>query len=641
MRTTCLGADARGIITPRVVSVPADQYVRHTHKGCVRLSDPETRNAHFVPNLVGLGEFVSSLQSGLLPTKKMLPSRYSIKEGESGRFLTCVEAPNISVSVERGFTVSASGARKYPEHTMFLDGAAQGKPFIDVGRKVYNLDHHEGCVRPFTLATCEQAMVLVLKGLDLRVGDWRVYGNEPDLDTVLAIWVILNHMRLTGEDDEIRYKIAPLVRLQGLIDTHGLELRDFSGFSHQRQRTTLDQIEQLRNSELELKKEGLWQTADFLEYTATVLRTIDELVYSARHFDDLKVIEELARIPISADRIAVICASEEGIYEVEAQMRKIHGDRIGLIILQKDKETYTLRQTDSFLPVALDRLYERLNTLDPRVKHHSRWGGSTDIGGSPRGVGTGLTHQEIALICRWVFQPADQATRLQSLGLAAAWTLITVILTTLPSIISRWQGGNLEGWLLSPPGAAWESVVVFFSIAVLCVAWVIKRGPRCFAHLKMAGWGWLMFLPLCCGALALTMGALVDGSVAEVSRPMTLLNLVAAAMAFEVLFRGAMFGFLSQLYRIMRPGGPWFLSVPLLTSSALSGWVAVTLYRPPNLLITEITLLPGYIIWVVSVFGLALILGIVRERWRSLLAPVLLHCLAAMAVAILAIPLVS
>ena len=51
--------------------------------------------------------------------------------------------------------------------TIFLDGAAKGEPFMDASRGIYNLDHHEGCVRSFTLSTCEQAMILIRKGLDL------------------------------------------------------------------------------------------------------------------------------------------------------------------------------------------------------------------------------------------------------------------------------------------------------------------------------------------------------------------------------------------------------------------------------------------------------------------------------------------
>jgi hypothetical protein len=65
------------------------------------------------------------------------------------------------VRIKRGFCLTASAAQSAAPGSIFLDGAAQAGPFMDTRREVYNLDHHEGCVRPFTLATCEQALVLV------------------------------------------------------------------------------------------------------------------------------------------------------------------------------------------------------------------------------------------------------------------------------------------------------------------------------------------------------------------------------------------------------------------------------------------------------------------------------------------------
>src|SRR6059036_2949344 len=120
-------------------------------------------------------------------------------------------------------TIADSAARKAAPGTIYLDGAAEGGPFLDVEKGLFNLDHHEGCVRSFTLATCEQAMVVIRKGMDLQRRDWTIYANDPDLDTVLAIWVLLNHVRLNELNGKTRVRIMPLLRLQGLIDAQGLE----------------------------------------------------------------------------------------------------------------------------------------------------------------------------------------------------------------------------------------------------------------------------------------------------------------------------------------------------------------------------------------------------------------------------------
>src|SRR5512136_1016088 len=144
-----------------------------------------------------------------------LPDRYVIKEMAKVRVLSCTEAPTLSVRVERGYTVTAAAARRAAPGTIYLDGAAQAEPFVDAEKQVYNLDHHVGCVRAFTLATCEQAMVMVRRRLNLRERDWTVFANESDLDTILAIWALLNHIQLNDEDPEIRNRILPLLRLQG------------------------------------------------------------------------------------------------------------------------------------------------------------------------------------------------------------------------------------------------------------------------------------------------------------------------------------------------------------------------------------------------------------------------------------------
>ena len=120
------------------------------------------------------------------------PQRYAVRETDSGRFLVCVETPNLCVHIKPGMTVSAGAAGKSAPGTIYLDGVAQTGPLLDHNRQVYNFDHHEGCVRLFTLSTSEQVLLMLKKGLDLRSRDWNIYANDPDLDAVLAIWLLLN-----------------------------------------------------------------------------------------------------------------------------------------------------------------------------------------------------------------------------------------------------------------------------------------------------------------------------------------------------------------------------------------------------------------------------------------------------------------
>ncbi|MBC2742416.1 MAG: hypothetical protein HGJ93_05030 [Desulfosarcina sp.] len=319
------------------------------------------------------------------------PDRYAVKGVGTDRVLTCLEAPNLQVIIKAGLTVTASAARKAPPGTIYLDGVAQTEPFLDHEKKVYNLDHHEGCVRTFTLATCEQALIMCVKGLDLRDREWKIFANEPDLDTILAIWIIFNHQRVNNREAINRRSLFALVRLEGIIDALGLELRELSGLPADLLQKLMRVIDRLRTEELELKKAGEWTKTDFLEYTVGVLRKLDQFLIKLGELDDFKGVEELARIELTNNRIAVVVASDLGIYELEPHLAKLYGNRLGWVALRRRGNEYTLRQMDLFMPVNLEDVYQRLNFMDPAVKGRmgvNRWGGSGDIGGSPRDRGT-------------------------------------------------------------------------------------------------------------------------------------------------------------------------------------------------------------------------------------------------------------
>jgi len=217
-----------------------------------------------------------------------LPNRYVINDSSAGRVLICLEAPNIAVRIETGLTISASAARKSSPGTIYLDGVAQCEPFMDNEKQTYNFDHHKGCIRPFTLSTCEQVLVMILKGMDLRSREWSVFANEPDLDTILAIWLILNHLRIRNKDSNRLRFLYALVRLEGIIDSHGLEMTEFSGLPPELYKKTLEVIDYLRIEEMDLKKNARWEGKDSLEHTALILQKIDRIIYRSEDLVDFK-----------------------------------------------------------------------------------------------------------------------------------------------------------------------------------------------------------------------------------------------------------------------------------------------------------------------------------------------------------------
>ncbi len=581
------------------------------------------------------GESVTAALDGTIrpPTEAAtLPQRYMVRCDDTGWYLTCLEAPNVAVRLDRRTSVTAQAARRASAGTIYLDGAAQCEPFLDTGRRVYNLDHHEGCVRPFTLATCEQALVLVRKGLDLRAGEWTVICGEPDLDTVLAIWVLLNHARLFTQDPRVRNRVIPLIRVEGAIDALGFDLLDLTGLPEELVVATQATIDRLRARELALKRDGTWSDSDPAEYAVAVLREIDKLVYSPEDFTGLTEVEELGRVALRGDRIAVLCRSEVGIYETERHLRRVHSERVGIILLQKNSSTYTLRQVDPFLHAGLAPLYDRLNQLDPAVTAQARWGGSSDIGGSPRDRGTRLQPEDLLEVCRRVYRPSRTRGRFARLVQVVALAGAAALLAGLAGgsgIVAAFSARFFSLGPARPLDIA--AVVALLAVAILGTA--ARRFPRAFGLRLPHGLRWMVpLLPL------VVIAAVAGGAWTPVPVSLTLppggagrlaFASLALAAACELLFRGALHGLLADVWPAPGPPGAWRLSPPVVVCALLSAAAWPVLMPIPFAMLSS-----PYGIVLAARFGIAgiglgLACGLARERSGSVLAPLALHAAAA------------
>lgn len=576
-----------------------------------------------------------------------LPDRYAVRRDDDGtRFLACREAPTVRVTVD-GSPVSAQTARNAPSGTIFLDGAAQGPPFLDTERQIHNLDHHEDCVRAFTLAACEQALVLVLKGFDLRGREWTVRANEPDLDTVLALWVLLNHMRLASSPD-LRRRVIPLVRVEGVIDAHGLELQELTGLPEDLHRRSLGVLDTLHELELELTREAgradRPSASDPLERTAALLRAVDALVYSPEDLDrDGAEVDELAREELPDGSLVVACRSPESIYRAEQTLRWLYGDRLGVVVLVKrsdgDSRTVTLRQVDPFLPASLEAAYAELNLLDPAAGPRgssARWGGSDEIGGSPRGVGTRLAPREIVRACARAFRGPTWPERTGALGRGVG--------AAAAGLLAAWIPARMVPGTAGPLGAALALLAV--ALTGLALARALRR-PGLYGLRPPVGRSWWLLLP---GALigALLGGGAVPATLASLPPQLveslatgartrgSLWTLVLAAVllpvAAELLFRGLVQTELSRAFRTRptrsgSPAAPWTPRPATGLAAALSAAtplvLGAVLWRPP------LAAAPAFGVSLAGALLLGLACGMARDRAESLVPPIVLHLLAA------------
>lgn len=552
-----------------------------------------------------------------------LPNRYEVRLIEGRRLLVCREAPGVAVSIDAAHAFSEVEARKLGERTILLDGAGTFGPLVDDARNLYNLDHHEGCLRAFTLATCEQALVMVLKGLELDKGDWTIYANEPDLDTVLAVWVLLNYRRIRELSPRARDAILPLLRLEGAIDANGFEIAEYCGLAQERVAEEKIRIDELFQKELAAKKGG-WAEVDLPQYTLDMLLEVDHRVYTSSDFTDWAIVEqEYGHVAIGDEKVAVICRDSSGIYEVEKRLKKVWSDRLGIIALERAPNQYTLRLSAGLSGIDLDAAYRRLNLLDPAVDGRpveKRWGGSDDIGGSPRPQGTGLTPREIGKILKMTYQEVRPWHRLQRLAVAALWSLVLAVVAGVAVQATR--------WFLEVPAPELRSVLELGMTGAIAAigAWILSyRLSRGWTWLF--GWRWpagddyIVLLPVVLlGAAGGATWVPVELSLAAEPLAISAAAMLLTSMALALWFPGLVHGLLILEADVQRVGGRWFMSRPAWAVGALfsavtslASWFGVIAPLPWELpAAAELPVVAG----VSFVTGTAL--AMIRERSLSL-----------------------
>ncbi len=115
-----------------------------------------------------------------------------------------------TIKFEKGMTINFADLAP---NTIALDGVVQG-PQLDPANRRFSFDHHAGCIRLVTKATCEQVLEAIKLGLPIDA-DTVVLTNDIDADTVLSAWLILNPDRVY---DAV---VEDMVARVGKTDAHG------------------------------------------------------------------------------------------------------------------------------------------------------------------------------------------------------------------------------------------------------------------------------------------------------------------------------------------------------------------------------------------------------------------------------------
>ncbi|MBW2542810.1 MAG: hypothetical protein JRF15_12020 [Deltaproteobacteria bacterium] len=551
-------------------------------------------------------------------TTPRLPQRYKLRGGGGEpTHIVCDEAPRVKVQVRRDFAFSLAEAKELGERVILLDGAGTFGPLLDNKRRLYNLDHHQGCERTFTLATCEQALLMVTSGLDLGEGDWRIFANEPDLDTVLALWCLLNHVRLRELRPEVRDILYPLIRLEGAIDANGTELAEVCGLPKDVYEKAQRRLGELLEREKCVKGGGDWQTLDLDAYTIEMLGAIDRIIYSVEDFRGYASIDEVyGHVEIGERSVAILCRDDSGIYAVEKLLKERWGEQLGVIALEREPGHYTLRRASTLADIDLNDAYSLLNQLDRNVDGRppgKRWGGSESIGGSPRQGGSTFGPSELLQLLGRAFEPTNHWQRLRTAAYAASLTALIVGL-----------GAAAAALVLPNLGRAAAAVVgggILLLGSALASHITSERRMWLYGWRRPGGARWLL-AAVFAAPLAIPLRGLFPApeSFALDRVALSIVGVAVLALAVEACFRGLVYGLLLRNSRLPGPDDGARITYPAAVSALLYAIVATGLCLPaiwngaqPLLLpVEETALVFG------AAFGGGLLLAHVRERSLSL-----------------------
>lgn len=276
----------------------------------------------------------------------------------------------MKIVVQRGVTLSF---QDLPSKSLALDGYIQG-PAIDVENQRYSFDHHAGCLRLVTKATCAQVLDALILGLNPR--DMTVYLNDVDGDTVLSVW-LLQHPELVK---------APLVRdlVEDVanVDAHGPSYFPFVRDQELCQRFFKGVME----PEARARRDGSYATVDLEDLLEQCLHRIDQLIFENDHFNLSQDLNKSASYEITHQgQNWVMVQSNEPVFAAlyrDGYRRVVAYHPVEVQLPSGEVEyswAYTIaKQSDLVSGFPIPEILHCLAQIEPG------WGGGSSIGGAPR-----------------------------------------------------------------------------------------------------------------------------------------------------------------------------------------------------------------------------------------------------------------
>lgn len=281
----------------------------------------------------------------------------------------------MNIIIERGKNVES--LEDLTEYSIALDGFVQG-PALDNKNHRYSFDHHRGCIRFCTTATCVQAWTAILGGLDPQ--KYTVYCNDVDIDVCMAIWCLKNPDRCTEP------LVRKLVEAVGLGDMHAGAI-PLNGMAKIVDWVAAPQTDSRKSGDYEKLSDG------------GLMTILESILHRATKYVDGEASADIAEFEVQNsyeikrdnNGWALVESHDPHIY---SKLYRAGFDRIVLVRPQEDgSNTVSLvKRTDFIDNFPLEVMYKHFNKLE------KGWGGGSTAGGSPKHTDGSGTKQSIDVI---------------------------------------------------------------------------------------------------------------------------------------------------------------------------------------------------------------------------------------------------
>jgi len=263
--------------------------------------------------------------------------------------------------IERGRVVPFEAL---PPRSIALDGYVQG-PAIDAECERYSFDHHGGCVRHATRATCEQVRDAIVLGLD--PAGFTVYCNDVDLATALSLWLLANPHRAAEE------LVGQLVVSAGHLDAHSGAWPIGEAMRHV--------VEWLSEPETTARADGSYwsmNNAQLARLLGDMSRRVDVYTHGQARADVTKFAIDESYV-IEYTGTDWVLARTVGTRAHAALFRDGHLRVVIYRQLPDGSYGYTVAKRSEFV-----KFFPVIEILQALAKIEAGWGGGSTIGGAPR-----------------------------------------------------------------------------------------------------------------------------------------------------------------------------------------------------------------------------------------------------------------